>query len=105
MGEGGQLEFGRDEVDDDDHLGFVAVAPGTGLGGLDEGVDPFEQAVVEVVGVPGDDALGEREKPWEVVLSWESAPAGEVQCGDADLRRSVALDPACHHRPTGQPRS
>jgi hypothetical protein len=29
------LEFGGKEVDDDDHLGFGAVAPGAGFGGLD----------------------------------------------------------------------
>ena len=43
MGEAGELEFGCDEVDDGDHFCFVAVAPGAGFGGLDEGVDPFEQ--------------------------------------------------------------
>ena len=50
------MEFGCGEVDDGDHLGFVAVASGSGFGGLDEGVDPFEQAVVQMVGMPGDDA-------------------------------------------------
>jgi len=38
-------------------IGFVAVASGAGFGGLDEGAGSFEQAVVEVVGVPGDDAV------------------------------------------------
>jgi hypothetical protein len=38
-GEGGELELSRDEIDDGDHLGFVAVAPGAGLGGLDQRVD------------------------------------------------------------------
>jgi hypothetical protein len=41
----------------------------------------------------------------EAVLSWESVPAGEAQIDDADQHRSAALDPACQHRPTGQPRS
>ena len=39
------MEFGCGEVDDGDYLGFVAVASGSGFGGLDQGVDPFEQAV------------------------------------------------------------
>jgi len=57
MGEGGQWELGCGEVDDGDHFGFAAVASGPGLGRLDEGVDAFEQAVAEVVAVPGEDAL------------------------------------------------
>src|SRR6476661_2027678 len=51
------LHFGCDEVDDGDHLGLAAVAPSTGLGCLDQGVDAFEQAVAQVVGMPGEDAL------------------------------------------------
>jgi hypothetical protein len=51
------LEFGCGEVDDGDHLGFTAVAPGAGFGCLDQRVDPFEQAVAQVVFVPGDDAV------------------------------------------------
>ena len=51
------MEFGCDEVDDGDHLDFAAVAPSTGFSGLDQGVDAFEQAVGQVVFVPGDDAL------------------------------------------------
>jgi hypothetical protein len=39
------------------------------------------------------------------VLSWKSVPAGEAQIDDADQHRSAALDPACQHRPAGQPRS
>jgi hypothetical protein len=41
----------------------------------------------------------------EAVLSWESVPVGEAQIDDADQHRSAALDPACQHRPAGQPRS
>jgi hypothetical protein len=47
----------RDEVDDGDRLGFVAVASGAGFGCLDQGVDAFEQAVAQVVFVPGEDAV------------------------------------------------
>ena len=51
------MEPGRGEVDDGDHLGFVAVAAGAGFGCLEQGVDSFEQAVVQVGFVPGDDAV------------------------------------------------
>ena len=51
------MELGGSEVDDCDHLVFVAVASGSGFGCLDQGVDAFEQAVGQVVGVPGEDAV------------------------------------------------
>ena len=53
----GSWRVWRGEVDDGDHLGCVAVAPGVGLGCLDAGVDPFEQAVARVVFAPGGDAI------------------------------------------------
>ena len=49
------MELGCGEVDDGDHLVLVAVASGSGFGCLDQGVDPFEQAVVQPAGVPGED--------------------------------------------------
>ena len=78
MGDGGELEAGCGEVDDGDHLGFVAVASGAGFGGLDEGADPFEQAVVQVVLVPGDDAvpvfLDERDEVFDGLQAERFAP-------------------------------
>jgi hypothetical protein len=54
FGDGGQGEVAGDEVD---HVALAAVAAGAGLGGLHEGVDPFQQAVVQSAGVSGDDAV------------------------------------------------
>ena len=53
---------------------FVAVASGAGLGRLNEGVDPLEQAVAQVVGVSGDDAV-------LVVLHEGEGVCDELQAG------------------------
>jgi hypothetical protein len=64
---------------------------------------PVDDGRYPVIMTHGPYAKGEWEKLGEVVLSWGSVPAGEVQGDDVDPRRSAALDPACQHRPTGQP--
>jgi len=48
----GQIEFACDEVDDAGEVASGAITSGFGLGGLDEAVDAFEDAVVNVGGKP-----------------------------------------------------
>ena len=48
----GQIEFACDEIDDAGEVASGAIASGFGLGGLDEAVDAFEDAVVDVGGKP-----------------------------------------------------
>ena len=42
-------------VDLDEVTGGEPAPAGAGLDAVDQGVDPFEQAVVQMVGMPGDD--------------------------------------------------
>ena len=62
------MEFSRDEVNDGDHLGFAAVAAGSGLRGLDEGIRALQQSVTDPTVVPADDSVPMRFDEFDEIL-------------------------------------
>src|SRR5205807_9644463 len=97
-------EFASDEVNDGGEVPVGTIASGFGLGGLDEAVDAFEDAVVDVGGEPAknsslmaadgfgdlDDGLyaavgGPKIPDVEVVLGLLGGLVVEILEGQADL--------------------
>lgn len=83
-----QIEFACYQVNDGGEVADGAIAPGFGLGGLNEAVDAFEDAVIDPGSEPakdsvlmGPDGLGHVDDGLDAAVCGPEIPSFEVEFG------------------------
>ena len=81
----GQIKFASDKVDDGGEVAVGAVASGLGFGGLDEAVNAFKDAIVDLGGKPAEesclvaaDGFGDGNNGFNAAVSCPEIPFLEV---------------------------